>query len=130
MRVKAKLNIIGALLSVVQVCLLSLASVSPQIHSWAFHGCHSTDVVCSEAHSACTELPGVSDEHKTQSDASEDGADFCPVVLFEQGVTLGDESLIRIPKLHPIAETAVINPGVVFTDCFEDATRARAPPAG
>ena len=128
MKLNMKPSRISAFLCIVQVCLLSLASVSPQIHTWVFHGEDFTDTDCSDAHSACAGLPDASNEHGSQPDLPEDKDDFCPVILFAQGVTFTDESAMRLPEQYPVARSIAIEADTVWKSHFEGAVQARAPP--
>ena len=115
----------SALLCIAQVCLLSLASVSPQIHNRVFHGGHST---CSEKHSTCSELQDASDGHESQPKIPEDEEAFCPVILFEGGVTVADGSMIQLPERLAVAARVRIEPDRVQTKDFGGVAQARAPP--
>ncbi|MGK0456698.1 MAG: hypothetical protein ACJAUA_001003 [Zhongshania aliphaticivorans] len=128
MKLNKKPSRISAFLCIVQVCLLSIASVSPQIHTWVFHGGQFADTACSDAHSVCAELSDASNEHESQPDLPEDKDNFCPVILFAQGVTFTDESAISLPEQHPVAVLIAIEPDSVWKSHSEGAVQARAPP--
>ena len=112
------------LLCIATVCLLSLASVSPQIHNWVFHGGHVDSTTCPDVHSVCTDQPG----EDSEPDTSEKGDACCPVMLFEQGVTIADSSSIQLPQSFPATERIAIVPETVSTRRSEGAAQARAPP--
>ena len=120
----------SALLCIVQVCLLSLASVSPQIHAWVFHGGYFTGTTCSEKHFTCSELPDASDGHESQPKIPEDEEALCPVILFEEGVTVADGSMIQLPERLAVAARVRIEPDRVQTKDFGGVAQARAPPLG
>lgn len=121
----------SALLCITQVCLLSLASVSPQIHAWVFHGGDFTGTTCSEKHSTCPEFPGTPDSHESQPDIpGGDEKSFCPVVLFEEGVTIAEGSMIQLPERLAVAAGVRIEPDRVRTKDFGGLAQARAPPLG
>ncbi len=128
MKLSSKLGRIVALLCIAQVCLLSLASVSPQIHAWVFHGGYCTANTHSDTHSTCGGLPHTSDGHESQEDmpGDEDGA--CPVVLFEEGVTAADDSMIQLPARLAVAARVRIESDRVRAKDFGGVAQARAPP--
>ena len=120
---------VGALLCIVQVCLLSLASVSPQIHVWVFHGGQLTNSACLEIHSTCSKLPHTPDRHESQPTVPDDKNEFCPVVLFEEGVIITDGPAIQLPEQLAILESIEAEPDAVWTGCVKGKMQARAPPA-
>ena len=131
MKLSRQLSRMSALLCVAQVCMLSLASVSPQIHAWVFHGGACAANTYSDTHSTCDGLPHTSDEHESQpNDIPGDEESFCPVVLFEEGVTVADGSMIQLPERLAVAARVRIEPDRVRTKDFGGVAQARAPPLG
>ena len=128
MKSKRKPNCMLALLFIVQVCLLSLASVSPQIHAWAFHGRQSTNYACRETHTACSKLPQTSGEHESRSTVPGDGDEFCPVVLFAQGIVPSDSSGIQLPGRLAVTASIEVEPCTEWTNVSKGGVQARAPP--
>ena len=129
MKLNKQLNHMCAWLCIFQVCLLSFAAVSPQMHGWVFHGDALNDNTCS-SRSVCPELPDVSEEHESQPNTSESNSEFCPVVLFEAGVILVDSSAAPLPERCKIAGFIEAEPERVWTNCLKGSVRSRAPPAG
>lgn len=122
------MRFISISLCILQVCLLSLASVSPQIHAQVFHSGQAIDVTC--AHANCNKLPDATENGESGSDRSTgEKTGFCPVVLFEQGVTSVDEVAVWLPEKLTLATSILIEPDAVLTSHCVGATQARAPPA-
>ena len=121
---------IGALFCIAQVCLLSLASVSPQIHAWLFHCGHSTAAACHDEHSDGAELPEASGENKSRSTTPDGKDEFCPVALFAQGVTLVDGSVFQLQDRRAVLVSVESESDRICTGCVEGNVQARAPPAG
>lgn len=117
-----------ALLCIVQVCLLSLASVSPQIHVWAFHGEQLSNKACSGAHSTCSKAPQTSDEQEPSPTAPNDSGGFCPVLLFAEGVVLEGNSAIWLPEQLAVVASIEAESDTVWTNCSKGRVQARAPP--
>ena len=128
MRPDEKPSRIGGLLCILLVCLLSLASVSPQIHVWAFHGKQVSNNTCSDIHTVCSTLPDTSGGQESQPDIPEDKDEFCPVVLFAQGVTLVDDFAIRLPERLSVVAAIKAEPHMVWTSSLKGEVQARAPP--
>ena len=115
---------ITALLCITTVCLLSLASTSPQVHDWLFHCEHFDDMGCMDAHTACTDQS----EKDSEPEMPESETDFCPVMLFEQGVTITDSPAIQLSQSFPLAAIIAIEPDTVPACRSEGSIQARAPP--
>jgi hypothetical protein len=129
MKLIKKLSPICALLCITQVCLLSLASVSPQIHARVFHGGHYAEITCLDESSVCTELQNVSqDEEESQPDLPEDDSDFCPVIIFKQGAICVDELAVRFPERNSVVKSVFIVTDTLWKSSLEECTQARAPP--
>ena len=109
----------------VQMCLLSLASFSPQIHAWIFHGEHLTDINCSDSQSLCSELPNSSKDHTPEP---EDSDKLCAVILFAQGVIFIHNLIQTEPRRHAAIESITIESDTIRTDYFQVVVQARAPP--
>ena len=95
-----------------------------------FHGGQFTKVTCSDIHGDCRELPDASEKHESQSNLPEDKNEFCPVVLFSQGVTSTDGFAIQLPERLAAIESIAGEPDAVWTSCLKGKVQARAPPAG
>lgn len=128
MKLSKKISRVCAFLCIVQVCLLSLASVSPQIHAWAFHSEQSAGNDCLDKHSGCSGLPDTAEEDKSQPDLPDDKDEFCPVVLFAQGVILVDGLAIRPHVQLSVVAAIDAEPDTVWTSSFKGEVQARAPP--
>ena len=125
------MRIFASALCIIQVCLLTLASVSPQIHAWVFHGINSAEAICANSHTACAELPDNSGGDESESrDTSDKGDGFCPVIVFGQGITLVDNATASLPVEYPLIAWIAIDSGAVFQSGTKGAIRSRAPPLG
>ena len=114
----------AALLCILQVCLLSLASMFPEVHDWVFHGGTSSGTECIKA--TCHD-PHHKNESK-QSDQEGHHDTSCPVCLLTQGVA-GLESepfLLEAPITH--FEFTSSETGIERIVRRDDSIRARAPP--
>lgn len=130
MKLNKKPSRTWASLCILLVCLLSLASVSPQIHAWAFHGGPSTDKGCSGVHSTCSKSPQTSDGRESQPNVPDSEEELCPVALFSEGVTLAECSAILLPGRSSVVVFVEAEPDAVWIGCPGGEAQVRAPPCG
>lgn len=130
MKLNKKLDSAVALLCIVQMCLLLLASVSPQIHTWVFHSGEFNAGTCSEAHSNCGTLPDNPEEHGPQPNLPDNKDGFCPVVLFEAGIDFTDGTAILLSGRCAFIASIEAEPDTVWTSAVKGRVQVRAPPAG
>ena len=81
-------------------------------------------------HSNCKKHPDATENSGSGSDKSTNEKEsFCPVVLFEQGVTSVDEAVFWLPEKLTLATSVFIESDTILISHFVGAIQARAPPA-
>ena len=123
-----RVNRAAALLCAMQVCLLSLASVSPQIHSWVFHSGDCTASAVSDLHTGCETSLNTSGKHDSKPTVPDDENEICPVFLFAQGITFENTFVFQLPERRSFLSTIIVEPETVLNGCPKSGIQARAPP--
>jgi len=116
---KRTINLI-AIIWAFQMILISLATVSPEIHAWVFHGGHRVYATYSKSPD---EQNKNHDNHQPVQDEH-----FCPVSLFSIGVTgFSFVSETPLPVYHEIGAASLdVNDAFIFEFILKKG--ARAPP--
>jgi len=128
MKLSKQQNRICAWVCLLQVLLLSLASVSPQVHGWAFHGGLYVDKDCRVIQPCCPSSSSTSDELGSESDLPADSSDLCPVVFFDQGITFTNGFTIQLPERLVVFAPIEVEPEITWKSCLNGERHARAPP--
>ena len=130
MRFNETLRRVVALACVVQVCLLSLASVSPSIHQWVFHGRGSAEAslvgsnLCDHTHGHQSDSSPADQSGKQNSHDDS----YCPVSLFSHGATPFTSELFSLIVQKVFSETIVTANEKIALVRRAGSIQARAPP--
>ncbi len=127
MKLSKQQNCICAWLCVAQVFLLSLASVSPQIHMLVCYGEQHANA-CVDMHASCSGLPETSEGKESQSELPDQEDVLCPVILFSQGVVFEDGSSVQSLKQLIVITFIQVELGKVWESYLSGQVQARAPP--